>query len=443
MYVTIINNVSESDNPSMKKKVLILGAGYGGVFAAAYLCKEKEYYYDITLIDQNSHLELIQQISYIILGSKDAGDVTVRIDNLFRNEIGKGQIEFVEALVESIDLNNKTVKVLKNGNTSQDHKYDYLVIALGSETGYFDIPGAKENTLSFRSVQDALKIRKSISNLDDNSTIIIGGGGPTGVSLAAALAESDALHDKNVEIKIMDASGTLLPEWDPRLIKTSEKVLTSKGIEILTRKKIQEITPKSVITESGDQIRSDCTIWTAGVKGRSIKIAPELEKTRSDTIPVDKYFKLPGFDNAFAIGDICEFRPGSNQDQDSMKAPPPKLAQLAVRQGRFVAENIIKKEKGENLNDEFRFFQRGHTISLGHKSIAILNGLLVTGNMCNYTEDTIVDNFITEIKNRERGISVKARAAAKDVAAAEETDYPAAFDFVTYATSRAYMELVK
>jgi NADH:ubiquinone reductase (H+-translocating) len=415
------------------------------VFAAAHLCKEKEYC-DITLIDQNSYLELIQQISYIVLGSKDAGDVTVRIDNLFRNEIGKGQIEFVEALVESIDLNNKTVKVLKNGNNSQDHKYDYLIIALGSETGYFDIPGAKENTLSFRSVQDALKIRKSISNLDDNSTIIIGGGGPTGVSLAAALAESDALRDKNIEIKIMDASGSLLPEWDPRLIKTSEKVLTSKGIEILTRKKIQEITPKSVVTESGDEIRSDCTIWTAGVKGRSIKIVPELERTRSDTIPVDKYFKLFGFDNVFVIGDICEFRPRSNQDKDSMNAPPPpppKLAQLAVRQGRFVAEIIIKKEKGEKLNEEFRFFQRGHTISLGHKSIAILNGLLVTGNMCNYTEDTIVDNFITEIKNREQGISVKAQAAAKDVAAAEETDYPAAFDFVTYATSRAYMELVK
>jgi NADH dehydrogenase FAD-containing subunit len=111
VYVTIINYVSESDSLSMKKKVLIVGAGYGGVFAAAYLCKEKEYY-DITLIDQNSHLELIQQISYIVLGSKDAGDVTVRIDDLFRNEIGKGQLEFVEALVKSIDLDNKTVEIL-------------------------------------------------------------------------------------------------------------------------------------------------------------------------------------------------------------------------------------------------------------------------------------------------------------------------------------------
>jgi NADH:ubiquinone reductase (H+-translocating) len=425
----------------MKKKVLILGAGYGGAFATAYLCKEREYF-DITLIDQSSHMELIQQISYIVLGTKDAGDITVRIDNLFRKEIGEGQLEFVEALVESIDLNNKTVRVSKNGKSSQDHKYDYLIIALGSETGYFGISGAKENTLSFRSVHDALEIRKSISSLDDNSTIIIGGAGPTGVSLAAALAESDMLHGKNVEIKIMDASESPLLGWDPRFIKTSEKVLTSNGIEILTGKKIKEISPKSIITESGDEIRSDCTIWTAGVKGRSVKVVPELERTKSDTILVDKHFEVFGFNNAFAIGDICEFKPES--DQDSKKAPPPpKLAQLAVRQARFVAENIIKKEKGENLDDEFRFFQRGHTISLGHKSIAILNGLLVTGNMCNYTEDTIVDNFVTEIKNREHGVSVKARAAAKDIAAAEETDYPAAFDFVTYGTSHAFVELVK
>jgi NADH dehydrogenase FAD-containing subunit len=147
-----------------------------------------------------------------------------------------------------------------------------LVIALGFETGYFGISGAKENTLPFRSVHDGLKIRKSISILDENSTIIIGGGGPTGVSLAAALAESNILHNKNIHIKIIGPSESILSGWDPRLVKISEKVLTSNGIEVITKKKIKEITSKSVVTESGAEIRSDCTIWTAGVKGRSIKI---------------------------------------------------------------------------------------------------------------------------------------------------------------------------
>ncbi len=134
-------------------------------------------------------MELIQQISYLVLGTKDTRDVTVRVDDLFRKEIGEEQPEFIEALVEKIDLDNNTVRVSNFGNSSQELKYDYLVIALGSETGYFEISGAKENTLPFRSLQDALKIRKKIRSLDENSAIVIGGGGPTGVSLAVALAE--------------------------------------------------------------------------------------------------------------------------------------------------------------------------------------------------------------------------------------------------------------
>ncbi len=84
--------------------------------------------------------------------------------------------------------------------------------------------------------------------------------------------------------------------------KDLEKVLTSKGIVILTRKKIQEITSKSVVIESGNEIGSDCIIWTAGVKGRSINIVPDLERTRSDTIPVDICFKL------FEFANLCDRR---------------------------------------------------------------------------------------------------------------------------------------
>jgi NADH dehydrogenase FAD-containing subunit len=92
--------------------VAILGTGYGGVVATASLCKEREYC-DITLVDQSSHMELIQQISYLVLGTKDTRDVTVRVDDLFRKEIGDGQVEFVEALVKSIDLDNKIITLSK------------------------------------------------------------------------------------------------------------------------------------------------------------------------------------------------------------------------------------------------------------------------------------------------------------------------------------------
>ena len=432
----------------MKKNVAILGAGYGGIFAAAHLCKEPEYF-SVRLLDKNPYLQLLQQIPYIISGSKRQEDITVRIHELFASEMQMGNLEFICAVVESIDLDNKTVRASsdQNKNEVKEYEYDYLIISLGSETQYFNIAGAKENSLPFRSVQDALKIQEKISNLPKNSVIIIGGGGPTGVSLAAALSESQVVTNKKIRIKIIDSSNSLLPGWDPRLYKTSQKVLSSKGVEILTGIRIRGITTGSIITDSGEEIPSNCTIWTAGAKGNSIKISPQIERTISDTIPVDNYFRISGFQSAYAIGDICEFQPDKYKNADTDKnsgdiagEPIPKLAQLAVRQARFVAENIIRKEKGKDLKDKFEYYQRGHTLSLGNKCISVMSGLLVTGDMCNYTEDTIVDNFVMEIKNREKGISAKALAATKDT---DTLEYPAAFDFVTYATSDAFSDLVR
>ena len=152
----------------------------------------------------------------------------------------------------------------------------------------------------------------------------------------------------------MESSKILLPRWDPRLTNTSHKVLSSKGVEILIGGRISRITARSIITDSGEEIASDCTIWTAGAKGHSIKISQQIRKTRSETIPVDDYFRISGFQSAYAIGDICEFEPDKDDDTDDDKNSEvaaellPKLAQLAVRQACFVAENIIRKEKGQD-----------------------------------------------------------------------------------------------
>jgi NADH dehydrogenase FAD-containing subunit len=121
----------------------------------------------------------------------------------------------------------------------------------------------------------------------------------------------------------------------------------------------------------------------------------------------------------------------------------PQLAQFAVRQARFVADNIARKEKEDEMSDKFTFSQRGHTILLGNKSIGLLGGLLVTGRMCDYAEDSIVDNFVMEIRNKENGNGIFARApkAIENMESSEE-EYPAAFNFVTYATSKAFLDLI-
>ncbi|MDQ3848623.1 MAG: FAD-dependent oxidoreductase, partial [Thermoproteota archaeon] len=250
-------------------------------------------------------------------------------------------------------------------------------------------------------------------------------------------------RQKGLKIKIVDSAITILPGWDMRLAETSKKVLEAKGVQLMTGEKITTVTSDFLETHSGKKIESNCTIWTAGVKGYSINITPKVERTNTGRIIVDKYSRMPSFPNAFAIGDISAFEiiDSTNIDKAAItKDTAPQLAQFAVRQARFVAENIERKERGDEMIDELTFSQRGHTILLGKESLGILSGLLVTGRMCDYTEDSIVDNFIMEIKNKEKGISAKALKASENVESIEE--FPLAFNFVTYATSKAFLDLL-
>lgn len=130
----------------MKKRVVILGAGYGGIFAAAHICKEKNEHFSVSLIDKNPYLQLLQQIPYVISGSKRQEDITVGIHELFAKEMQTGHLEFICAGVQSIDLDNKTVRASSDQNKHEvkEYEYDYLIISLGSETQYFNIAGAKE-----------------------------------------------------------------------------------------------------------------------------------------------------------------------------------------------------------------------------------------------------------------------------------------------------------
>jgi NADH:ubiquinone reductase (H+-translocating) len=410
--------------------VLVLGAGYGGLFAAASLLRDDKC--RVTLVDKEPHNQLLQQIHYIVSGIKSEDDVIVPVKQLFERQ-ERDKIKFLKATVEEVNLEEKNVKVDVSGK-KQHVQYDYLVISLGAETNYFGLPGTQEHALPFRSVHDALKIRDKVHELGTDSIVTVVGGGPTGVSLAAALAISADMQKNRTMVRIVESGKEILSDWDKTLARTATLALESLGVEIIVNTRLVELKQNSVLTKSGEELASDCTVWTAGVRGRPLRITPEVKRTRSERIVVDKYCRIPGFDNAFAIGDISALNPSPNDENGSVL---PQLAQIAVREARFVADNIIRTMKGQGLDKMFGFHQRGHTIALGNENISLLSGLLVTGDMCNYTEDTIVDNFLTEIKNRKRGISADVLKAAASLGGEEHK-----FDFVEYANSRAFRDLV-
>jgi NADH dehydrogenase len=375
-------------------RVLILGGGYAGIFGASNLCKNKNV--QVTLVSDGPQLQLLQNIHRVASGELQPRDITLDIQGI----LGK-DIIFVKGKSEKVDLVAKQAEiVLTESGTVQIIPYDYLIIAIGAKNEYFGIKGARENTLSLRSVDDSIKLHRIIKSLQQGSMLTIAGGGATGLSLAGALSEK---YGKKIRIRVIEAQKEVLPGWDPTIIEmVKEKLEENENLEILRGKPITEIGPHSIALSSGETLQTNVTVWTAGIGGQDITIIPEAKRTGSGRIIVNKYSQVLRsnggiFDNVFAIGDISAFQ----LDNDGKLSP--QLAQFAVRQARNVAKNILRKESGEQMI-ELEYLKKGQIISLGTHCMGTLNGFPISGWLCENTEDFIIDNYVKALFNRGEGL---------------------------------------
>jgi NADH:ubiquinone reductase (H+-translocating) len=375
-------------------RVLILGGGYAGIFAASILCKNKNV--QVTLVSDGPQLQLLQNIHRVASGELQPRDITLDIQGI----LGKDVI-FVKGKSEKVDLVAKQAEIVSTEcGMVQTIQYDYLIIAIGAKNEYFGIKGARENTLSLRSVDDSIKLHRIIKSLPQGSILTIAGGGATGLSLAGALSEK---YGKKIRIRVIEAQKEVLSGWDPIIIEMVKgKLEKNKNLEILRGKPITEIGPHSIVLSSGETLQTNMTVWTAGIGGQNITIIPEAKRIGSGRIIVNKYSQVLRsdggiFDNVFAIGDISAFQ----LDNDGKLSP--QLAQFAVRQARNVAKNILRKESGEEMI-ELEYLQKGQIISLGTHCMGTLNGFPISGWLCENTEDFVIDNYIKALLNRGEGL---------------------------------------
>jgi len=368
------------------KKICILGSGYAGLFCAANLLADYDNRnkYEIIIFDQNSYHQLLQQIHLVSANIKKPNDISFSIYDLMKDDI-----KFYKEFILGVNLDKQNIFTANN----KEYDFDYVIIALGSSNAFFGLKGAREYSQSFRSLDDAIKLQKKIQNLKDYN-IIICGGGATGVSLAGAISETS---EGNLNITIVEAQSDILPGWNPKLVEAIKKFLLKNKINLITNNPIKEVYPSSVLLGDGTIIENSLSIWTAGVKGIDIQIIPQVKKTRSNRIIVNKLSQIEGYTNAFAVGDISAFPLDNGQIS-------PQLAQFAVRQSMNIAKNILRKEKGDKMV-EFHYEQHGSILSLGNRCIGMINGIIISGSLCQYVEDFLIDNYIKTIKNRGRGIS--------------------------------------
>lgn len=356
--------------------VVILGAGFGGLTAARALAKKA----DVTLIDRHNYqtfLPLLYQVS-------TAGLAADHIAHPIRASLRGLPVKF--RMGTPIAINHAQQSVLLD--SGEEFPFDHLIIAMGSATADFGIPGVKEHALGMKSIQEALLIRGEIMRRfedlcrftdDTRLGISVVGGGPTGVEMAGAIAElirgplkgdqpSAAAH---MDIRIIEAGPRLLPSFSQSLSDRTAHDLRKLGVEVILNKAVQSVAPRLITFTNGDVIGSEITIWAAGVQGEPAieRLNLPISRKRIDCLET---LQVKGHPNIWAIGDNAGV-------VDSKGNLYPMVAPVAMQQARHVAKQITSLSHKGALAP-FRYRDKGSMATIGrHKAVVEVGPLKMSG----------------------------------------------------------------
>lgn len=363
-------------------RIVILGAGYGGILSAIRLQKELNYNEaDVTLVNKHDYHYITTHLHMPAAGTDDPENARVNILKL----IDEFKVDFVKSTVTQIRPHEKKV-ILEDGTLS----YDYLVIGLGGEAETFGIPGLKENAMNIRSINSVRFIREHIEyqfakykrepGRKDYLTFVIGGAGFTGIEFIGELADRIPQLCKEfdvdpslVKIYNIEAAPTALPGFDPELVEYAMKVLTDKGITFKIGTAIKECTPEGVLIAGDEFIKAATVVWTGGIRGNHMLDEAGFETMRG-RIKVDEYLRAPQFDNIYVVGDCSIVMNDEGR-------PFPPTAQIAMQQGEAVAHNLIASIRGSQMKS-FKYSNKGTVASLGKgQAIGIVGSRKLKGNV--------------------------------------------------------------
>ena len=359
-----------------KPRVVILGAGFGGLTAARKMAA----FADVTVVDRHNFqtfLPLLYQVS-------TAGLAADHVDHPVRGALRKTGVKFRMGSPISVDHKNKTIKL----DSSEVLAFDQLIVALGSVTADFGIPGVAEHALGMKSVSEALAIRaevmrrfEDLCRFEDDTifSISVVGGGPTGVEMAGAFAElvrgplkNDQAHAAaHIKINLIEAGPRILPMFSEKLSARAKKDLEKLGVNVRLNTSVAELKPRSIIVKDGDPIPSEVTIWAAGVKGEPAGGILNLPLV-SSRIDVDQTLQVKHYPGIFAIGDIAGF---VGKDGRFL----PMVAPVALQQGRFIAKQIKRLADGQSL-EAFTYIDKGSMATIGrHKAVVEVKNFRMAG----------------------------------------------------------------
>lgn len=343
------------------KEIVILGGGFAGVAAVLALKKNTNpSQVQITLVDKNPYHLFTPSLYEVATAEEPKSNICIPYSEIFPHGI-----QLIKAKFLAIDKDNQKVKL-----SNSVLRYDYLIIALGAETQYYDIEGLKEYSIAFKSLEEGCEIRDRIKEkyyqkLRNNEIlkIAIGGGGTTGVELATEIAKYVERLGGNAEIDIFQKSGSLLKGVTPQVSKIAHERLEKADIKVHLNSGVKKVT-KELLEIDGKGHPYDIFIWTGGVKPNSVIEESDFPKTFEGRLDVDGYLKVKGFGNVFAAGDVT---------------PYTAVVQVAEEQGKVAGENVVRKIDNKPLIP-YKYRHFGYIIPLsGFYAVVHTKRFTITG----------------------------------------------------------------
>ncbi|MBS7346007.1 MAG: NAD(P)/FAD-dependent oxidoreductase [Caryophanon sp.] len=353
----------------MSKEIVILGAGYAGVLSALTARKHlSANEAKITVVNQFPTHQIITELHRLAGGTIAEGAVALPLKKIFKGL----DVNLEIAKVNSFDVNAKKVE-LSNGKSLS---YDTLVVSLGSQTGFFGIPGLEENSMVLKSVDEANKIRQHIedrikayatSKDEADATIVIGGGGLTGVELVGEIVDNFpkiaakyGVDFADIKVKLVEAGPRILPVFPSNLIDRATASLTKRGVEFITSTPVTGVKGNVIELKDREPIVANTLVWTGGVAPLPLVAESGLAADRGKAT-INDFLQSTSHPDVFVIGDASAHIP--NPGDRPTYAP---TAQVAWQQGEAAGYNIFAQIKGTSMK-EFKFTNSGTLGSLGRK----------------------------------------------------------------------------
>jgi NADH:ubiquinone reductase (H+-translocating) len=367
-------------------KVIVVGAGFGGLRAARALGKSG---LSVLVLDRNNYHGFWPLLYQVATAGLEPEAIAYPVRAIFREY---RNVEFRMAEVERVDFERKLVL------TDQDnYPYDYLILAAGSTNNYFGNEQLARHTFGLKDIDEAEQLRNQVLCCFEQAvatsdpirrsallTFVIVGGGPTGVELAGAMAELfrhvlrkdyPTLDVSQARVILVEASDGILSTFPESLQRSALKRLREMGVEIRLGKAVESADGTCVRFKDGSELAAATTIWTAGVRGAALVDRLELPTGRGRRIPVTPYLNLQDRPEVFVIGDLA-YLEGYREGQAY-----PMVAPVAIQQGELAAHNARALATGQQPRP-FRYQERGNLATIGRRA-AIMDafGLRLSGRV--------------------------------------------------------------